>query len=104
MPERHVTKRGMATIVKEFHQDEADGVWRWFGVTPELLEQARAAVLGLRRVFLRSGDALHLACARGYGFRQVCTNDRHMLAAPPHFQIAGVDVLADIRARLCHAT
>lgn len=96
--ERHITKREMAAIVKEFHQDEADGVWRWFGVTSELLEQARTAVLGLPdRVFLRSGDALHLACAREHGFRQVYTNDRHMLEAAQHFQIAGVDVLADLR-------
>ena len=96
--EHHITKREIAAIVKEFHQDEADGVWRWLGVTSALLEQCRAAVLSLPDgVFLRSGDALHLACAREHGFRQVYTNDRHMLEAAPHFQIAGVDVLADPR-------
>ena len=57
-------------------------------------------MLGLPdRVFLRSGDALHLAYAREHGFRQVYTNDRHMLEAAPHSQIAGVDVFADSRSQ-----
>ena len=40
-------------------------------------------------LFLRSGDALHLASARQQGFSEIWSNDRHMLRAAPHFEIVG---------------
>lgn len=56
--ERHVTRREMTAILKDFEADEKSGVWQWFGVTSELLEKARMAVLGLpATVFVRSGPA-----------------------------------------------
>ena len=75
-------------------EDEENGVWQWFGVTSELLEKARTAVLEVpSTVFLRAGDALHLACAQEQGFHDVYTNDRHMLQAAQYFQLTGVNVL-----------
>lgn len=44
-------------------------------------------------VFLRSGDALHLACAEEHGFQEVYTNDRHRLATARHFRVTRVDVI-----------
>jgi predicted nucleic acid-binding protein len=94
--ERHVTRREMAAILKEFEGDEKNGVWQWFGVTSELLEKARKAVLDIpSTVFVRSGDALHLACAEEHGFDEVYTNDRHMLAAARYFHVTGVNILND---------
>jgi len=94
--ERHVTRREMTAILKEFEQDEKNGVWQWFGVTSELLEKARKAVLDVpSTVFVRSGDALHLACAEEHGFDEVYTNDRHMLEAARYFHVTGVNVLSD---------
>lgn len=46
-------------------------------------------------VFLRSADALHLACAATHGFQDVYTNDRHMLKAAGHFHLTGVNVLSE---------
>jgi hypothetical protein len=61
----------MRAILKDFEEDEQNGVWQWFGVTPELLEKARKAVLDIpSTVFLRSGDALHLACAADRAFKR----------------------------------
>jgi predicted nucleic acid-binding protein len=92
--EHHLTRREVAGIVRNFESDENNGVWQWFGVTSELLEKARTAVLGIPgTVFLRAGDALHLVCARAQGFEDVYTNDRHMLQAARHFQLTGVNVL-----------
>ena len=94
--ERHVTRREMAAILKEFANDENQGVWQWLGVTSELLEKARKAVLDTpSAVLLRSGDALHLACAEEHGFDEVFTNDRRMLEAARYFRVAGVNVLPD---------
>ena len=92
--EHHVTRREMTAILKEFEEDEKNGVWHWFGVTSGLLEKARKAVLDIPSpVFLRSGDALHLACAEEHGFAEVYTNDRHMLQAARYFHVTGVNVL-----------
>ena len=94
--DRHVTRREMTAILKEFEDDEKNGVWQWLGVTSELLEKARQAVLDIpRTVFVRSGDALYLACAEEHGFVEVYTNDRHMLEAARYFHVAAVNVLSD---------
>jgi predicted nucleic acid-binding protein len=94
--ERHVTGREMTAILKDFHEDEQNGVWQWIGVTSDLLEKARQAVLDIpRTIFLRSGDALHLACAKEHGFHEVYTNDRHVLKAARHFHLTGVNVLGE---------
>jgi predicted nucleic acid-binding protein len=45
-------------------------------------------------ISVRSGDALHLACAEEHGFREVYTNDRHILEAAKHFNISGVNGLS----------
>ena len=94
--ENHVTRREMTAILKEFDEDEKNGVWQWFGVTSELLEKTRQAILDLPSiVFVRTADALHLACAEEHGFEEVYTNDRHMLRAAEHFHLTGVNVLGD---------
>ena len=86
----------MTAILRDFEEDEKNGVWQWFGVTSELVEKTRKAVLDIpSTVYLRSGDALHLACAEERGFQEVYTNDRHMLRAARYFQLAGVNVLSD---------
>ena len=85
----------MTAILKDFEEDEQNGVWQWFRVTSELLEKARRTVLDIpTTVFLRSGDALHLACAEEHGFEEVYTNDRHMLQAAKHFHVTGVNLLS----------
>jgi predicted nucleic acid-binding protein len=94
--ERHVTRREMTVIQKEFEDDERNGVWHWYAITPELVERARQSVLDLPgAVFVRSGDALHLACAAEHGFDEVYTNDRHILEAARYFRVTGVNVLRD---------
>jgi len=94
--ERHVTGREMRAILKDFEEDERNGVWRWFGVASELVERARKVVLGIPSpVFLRTGDALHLACAEEQGFQEVYTNDRHMLKAARHFHLTGVNLVGE---------
>lgn len=94
--ERQIPRREMSAILREFEEDEENGVWHWYVITSTLVEKARRAVLQLpSAVFIRSGDALHLTCAEEHGFREVYTNDRHMLAAARHFRLKGVDVVGE---------
>lgn len=92
----HLTRRDVAATLEEFEEDEHNGVWQWFGVTSALLDKVRDRVLGLPNpVFIRSIDALYLSCAEEHGFREVYTNDLHMLRAAKHFGIAGIDILEE---------
>ena len=94
--ERHITRREMSAVLREFEEDEENGVWHWYVITSALVEKARQTILQLpSTVFIRSSDAVHLTCAEENGFREVYTNDRHMLAAARHFRLKGVDVVGE---------
>ena len=80
-------------VMAQFAWDCAHGVWTWLPVTTRLIEAATMAMGGLpKSISLRSADALHLACAREHGLRDVYTNDRHMTAAAPHFHVSAIAV------------
>lgn len=41
---------------------------------------------------MRAADALHLASASAHGFREIYSNDRHVLASAPLFGLRGKTV------------
>jgi predicted nucleic acid-binding protein len=89
-----ITRAQNRLILSQFDSDEADRVWTWLPVTSELLAVAAAAFRSMKSTtYLRSGDALHLACAAEHGFKEIWTNDRHLLAAAPAFKIKGRNVI-----------
>lgn len=69
-------------------------MWTWLpfdGIVQNAVEQA---FLGLdARVFLRTGDAIHLATASLNGFTAIHSHDRHVLAAAAAFGLTGVDAI-----------
>ena len=92
--EDHLTAREARVVFKEFEEDEQNAVWRWLPVTTDLVRNACDRVQRLPvTTFLRTGDALHLACARAFGFNEIYTSDRHMLAGATHFGLTGVNLL-----------
>ena len=80
-------------LVSQFEADNMAGLWTWFDAAPALLAKASKnfAVLPVK-IFLRASDALHLACAKEHGFREIYSNDKHLLTAAKHFGLKGRNV------------
>jgi predicted nucleic acid-binding protein len=80
-------------VWRQFEQDEASGVWHWLSLSGNVIKRACNVFEKLPSdVFLRSGDALHLACAAENRFTEVYSGDRVLLAAASHFGLRGVSV------------
>jgi predicted nucleic acid-binding protein len=89
--ERALTKRQARELHDLFLDDVRSGAWTLLPVSANLFERVETRLKGLRRrdVFLRAGDAVHLATAADAGFREIWTNDRHLLAAARLFGLRG---------------
>ena len=80
--------------IEDFILDEADGIWNWIPITSTLLDLACEQINLLPpNVYLRTVDAIHLTCASSNGFQTIYSNDRHLLAAAPHFGLTGINVI-----------
>jgi len=88
------TQQQVSALLAQLHADTAAGGIRWLPMSRPIVERVeaicRTAPAG---VFLRAADALHLACAVEHGFREIYSNDRHLLAAAPFFGLRGVDLI-----------
>jgi len=92
--EGHLTARETRSVLDDLVADEEAGVWRWLPVTSPLLRTAWDRVNRLPRLaVLRAGDALHAGTAAEHGFREIYTNDRHLLAGCRHFGLRGINVV-----------
>lgn len=93
--QRHVREgaltRAQARRLRQFFQDDVRaGTWTLLPVSEALLCEVDRRVRALgTSVYVRAADALHLTTAADAGLAEVWTNDRHMLAAAPHFGLAG---------------
>jgi predicted nucleic acid-binding protein len=75
--------------------EERHGMIEWHPLTSSIIEDVHAAFLVLPPdVFLRTGDAIHLATAAESGFKEIHSNDKHLLAAAPIFKLKGINPLA----------
>jgi predicted nucleic acid-binding protein len=81
-----LTPQGHQVLIAQFEADCEAGLWTWLPATDDLVAAAQEMTRRLpSEVFLRSLDALHLACARRNGHERIYSNDRHLLLAAPHF-------------------
>jgi len=92
--ERRLTQDQFLSVCRRFEEDQKNGFWHWLP-----LDDATALRTGrtFRQlpagVFLRSLDCLHLTAASAAGFAEIYSNDRHLLAAAPHFDLRGINVI-----------
>jgi predicted nucleic acid-binding protein len=76
-----------------FLDDVNNGAITALPVTERLLRRVEAVTRALPpSCYLRTFDALHLVTAADFGFAEIWTNDRHMIAAAPHFGLIGRSV------------
>jgi len=91
--EGELTRRQGQELSDLFRSHVEEGVWTLVPISDRLLwdlsQVLRAIPSG---VFVRAGDAIHLFSARQRGFRDVWTNDRHMLTAASQFGLKGRSV------------
>jgi len=91
--DRVTTVEDVRKIWRQFEQDERGGVWHWLPLNDTVIRRACDVFEKLSAdVFLRSGDALHLACAAENRFSDVYSGDRILIAAAPHFGLKGISV------------
>jgi len=68
-------------------------VWHWLPLNDIVIRRACDVFEKLPpEVFLRSGDALHLACAAENRFTELYSGDRTLLSAAPHVGLNGISV------------
>ena len=82
-----------AKLAVMFLEHVETDVWRLTPVTDRLLRRMSALTQTLpASVYVRAGDALHLTTAAEMGETEIWSNDKHLLAAAPHFGLAGRSV------------
>ena len=92
--EGNINSQEVQDILRDFEQDERNGVWQWLPLTSSLIRSACNTINALPdTAFLRAVDAIHLTCAGANGFGEVYTNDRHMLACAQYFSLNGIDLI-----------
>jgi predicted nucleic acid-binding protein len=89
--ERAFPPKMFSAVCEQFEADCKSGVWVWLPISGKLIERLSERVRQLdRTIFLRSADALHLASAAEEGFKDIYSNDRHLLAAARLFGLRGL--------------
>jgi predicted nucleic acid-binding protein len=92
--EGHLLEKQLLTSLSLLEKDERAGIWNWIPLSSELIHEACKRVSALpSNIFIRSADALHLACAAENGFASIYSHDRHLLAAAEYFGLEGEDIL-----------
>ena len=90
------TPSGFRQVLDQFDLDCANNGYRWLPLSPAVIAGVHESYRSLpASVFLRASDALHLACASTNRFREIYSNDQHLLRAAQHFALKGLDILKE---------
>jgi predicted nucleic acid-binding protein len=89
-----VSQPAFTGLMKQFESDCAANAFEWLPVTPKVLERVGKGYATLSStVHLRASDALHLACAAEAGFKELYSNDAHLLSGAHFFGLKGTNVI-----------
>jgi predicted nucleic acid-binding protein len=88
------TMKYLRELHEQFLDEWRDGHIRLLPLTEPVFERVEAVMnKAPKSTFLRTADAMHLACAEVHGFTEVYSNDRHFLAAAPLFGLKGINLI-----------
>lgn len=81
-------------VIKTFENECNGGAFHWLPLTRSLTERTHKVYSTLPTTTpLRGADALHLACAAENGFKEIYSNDKHLLNAAMHFGLTGKNII-----------
>ncbi len=85
----------MRFLHEQLQEDVGEGRIKWIPIAEPVIDLVKSTFLELPPdVFLRTGDAIHLATAADFGSKEIYSNDRHLLAAARIFKLKGINPLA----------
>ena len=91
--ESRLSKSRVAQSRSLFLQDVGNGVWSLLPLSDSFLHRVQTLVADLpSSLYLRAGDAIHLAAAQGAGFSEIWSSDRRLLGAAAAFGLTGRSV------------
>ena len=90
-----MSRSDLDVVFRQIDLDESERLWAWLPLTERIMADVEAAFRALpESVFLRTGDAVHLATAKAYSFSELWSGDVRLVAAAAHLGIAGRSVAA----------
>jgi predicted nucleic acid-binding protein len=88
--ENALSSATLEIVLRQFDLDEQQSLWTWLPLTDAIMAAVVSAFRTLPpSVFLRTGDAIHLATARSQSLPEVWSGDARLIAAAPHFGLVG---------------
>lgn len=92
--EGSLNRRQLKQLWGHLLADEATGVWHWLPFDRGVELVIEQTFVGLDAgVYLRTGDAIHLATASLHGFTEIWSHDAHVRRAASSFGLEARDVL-----------
>ena len=88
-----LSTQNASRLAAGFSSDVESRLWLLHSTSDALMRRTADLIAKIsHEIFLRAADAIHLTTARDAGELEIWTNDRHMLAAAPHFGLKGRSV------------
>jgi predicted nucleic acid-binding protein len=89
-----LNQRAFSELLKQFDEDCAASAFTWLPLSPVVLGRVAMAYARLpAMICLRAADAIHLASAAEGRFKEVYSNDTHLLDAASHFGLRGSNIV-----------
>jgi predicted nucleic acid-binding protein len=89
-----ISQSAFAGLLSQFESDCATNAFEWLPLTNNVLARVNNGYATLpATAHLRAADALHLACAAEGGFKELYSNDAHLLSGAQFFALKGVNII-----------
>ena len=92
--EAKADSESLHAVIDQFNSDVATGFIKLLPITDSILNRVEKVFSSAPPTYyLRAADALHLASAAENHFSEIYSNDKHLLAAAPLFELHGINLL-----------